>query len=80
MVRHTRGERAIWQRRYWEHHIRDDVDYSRHVDYCYFNPIKHELVTRISEWPYSTYHRDLRVGRIAPDFDIGRSIIDLNFE
>src|SRR5690242_20290242 len=45
-VRRARGERGIWQRRFWEHLIRDDEDYRRHVEYCYINPVKHGLVTR----------------------------------
>ena len=39
-----KGERGIWQRRYWEHVIRDDADYARHVDYIHFNPVKHGYV------------------------------------
>src|SRR5690242_11389239 len=46
VVRRTRGERGIWQRRFWEHLIRDDEDYARHIEYCYINPVKHRLVTR----------------------------------
>ena len=51
-----RGERGIWQRRYWEHLIRDEKDYANHMDYVHFNPCKHGLVTRVSDWPYSTFH------------------------
>ncbi len=57
-----RHEAAIWQRRFWEHRIRDERDYSRHIDYIHFNPVKHGLVTDPSEWPWSTYHRFLREG------------------
>jgi putative transposase len=52
-VRADRGERGIWQRRFWEHLIRDETDYERHVEYCYINPLKHGLATRVSDWPYS---------------------------
>ena len=45
-VRRERGERGIWQRRFWEHLIRDEEDYRRHVEYCYINPVKHGLVSR----------------------------------
>ncbi|WP_432470391.1 REP-associated tyrosine transposase [Amphritea sp. HPY] len=55
-------ERGIWQRRYWEHLIRDDQDYARHVDYIHFNPVKHGYVSRASEWPYSSIHRFIRNG------------------
>jgi len=49
-----KGERSIWQRRYWEHTLRDERDFSRHVDYIHFNPVKHELVPRVEDWPYSS--------------------------
>jgi putative transposase len=52
-----RGERGIWQRRYWEHTIRDDQDYAAHFDYIHFNPVKHGLVGHPADWPYSTFHR-----------------------
>ena len=54
-VRAARNERGIWQRRFWEHLIRDETDYARHVEYCYINPLKHRLVTRVSDWPYSSF-------------------------
>jgi putative transposase len=59
-VRIARNERGIWQRRFWEHLIRDEADYARHVEYCYKNPLKHRLVTRVRDWPYSSFHRDVR--------------------
>ncbi len=55
-----RGERGIWQRRYWEHHIRDDDDFRAHVEYCWKNPVKHGLVKHPNDWPYSSIHRDLK--------------------
>ena len=57
--RRKRGERGIWQRRYWEHVIRDERDFAHHVDYCWFNPVKHGLVSRVEDWPYSSFHRDV---------------------
>jgi putative transposase len=59
-VRQARNERGIWQRRYWEHLIRNDVDYARHVEYCYINPVKHGLVRRVHDWPHLSFHRDVR--------------------
>ena len=56
-VRTRRGERGIWQRRYWEHLIRDERDYGAHMDYVHINPVKHGLVERVANWPYSTFHR-----------------------
>jgi putative transposase len=57
-----KGERGIWQRRYREHTLRDECDYSRHADYIHFNPVKHGLVTRVSDWPHSSFHRMVRLG------------------
>ena len=51
------GERGIWQRRFWEHAIRDDEDFNHHVTYIHFNPVKHGHVTSPDDWPYSTWHR-----------------------
>ena len=54
-VRRAGGERGIWQRRFWEHAIRDDEDYAAHMDYVHFNPVKHGLVASPANWPYSTF-------------------------
>jgi putative transposase len=56
-VRQRRGERGIWQRRYWEHLIRDDADFAAHMDYVHINPVKHGLVKRVADRPHSTFHR-----------------------
>lgn len=56
-VRQRKGERGIWQRRFWEHTIRDDEDYAAHIDYVHLNPYKHGLVEHVHQWPYSTFHR-----------------------
>jgi len=61
-VRIARGERGIWQRRFWEHAIRDEEDYAAHVDYCHINPVKHGYVQRVAEWPHSTFHRHVERG------------------
>src|SRR5215469_11413673 len=53
----AKREKGIWQRRFWEHAIRDDADLSRHVDYIHYNPVKHGLVSRACDWPYSSFHR-----------------------
>ena len=66
--RDARGERGIWQRRYWEHLIRDERDYNHHVDYCWINPVKHGLVSKVEDWPFSSFHRDSRVADQPPDF------------
>lgn len=53
-----KGDAGIWQRRYWEHHIRDEADYIAHVEYCWFNPVKHGYVERAEDWPYSSFARN----------------------
>ena len=66
--RSAKGERGVWQRRYWEHTIRSDDDYARHMDYVHFNPAKHGLVRRVKDWPYSSFHRFVRLGVYADDW------------
>jgi putative transposase len=61
-VRIARGERGIWQRRFWERAIRDDTDYAVPVDYCHINPVKQGFVQRAVDWPYSTFHRYVEQG------------------
>ena len=61
-------ESTIWQRRYWEHRIRDEIDFERHVDYIHFNPVRHGHVGRVSEWPYSTFHRYVCNGIYSRDW------------
>ena len=58
--RHREG--TIWQRRSWEHQIRDERDYQTHMDYLHFNPVKHGLVEKVNDWRYSTFHRYVRSG------------------
>ncbi len=67
-VRKAAGERGIWQRHYWEHLIRDDADYQRHVDYVHVNPLKHGHVRRVQDWPYSTFHRYVEAGIYPVDW------------
>lgn len=61
-----RRERGIWQSRYWEHLVRDEEDFRRHLDYIHINPLKHGLVQRVGDWPYSTFHRDVERGAYPP--------------
>lgn len=60
--------RGVWQNRFWEHTIRDDDDYRRHVEYIWFNPVKHGHVERVRDWPYSSFHRAVRRGLVAADW------------
>jgi putative transposase len=66
--RAAKRERGIWQRRYWEHLVRDDDDYVRHVDYIHWNPCKHGHVARALDWPHSSFHRYVAAGILAPDW------------
>jgi putative transposase len=68
LVPGTNGEYKLWQRRYWEHTIRDEDDFAQHVDYIHFNPVKHGLVARVADWPYSSFHRMVRHGKLPLDW------------
>lgn len=63
-----RGHRGIWQRRFWEHTIRDEVDLENHFDYIHFNPVKHGYVNRPADWPHSTFHRYFRSGHYSTEW------------
>ena len=75
-------EAGIWQRRFWEHLVRDEQDLNNHIDYIYYNPVKHGYVTRVSDWKYSSFHRDVRNGIFELDWggDISELLINLNYE
>src|SRR5262245_49013311 len=64
----NRRERGIWQRRYWEHAIRNDADLERHVDYIHFNPVKHGHVSKVCDWPHSSFHRYVAKGVLPEDW------------
>ena len=65
-MRRKRNERGIWQRRFWEHVIRNDADYARHVDYIHYNPVKHGYVERVADRPYATFHCYVERGVYPP--------------
>jgi putative transposase len=62
LSRQKKGEQAVWQRRYWEHQIRDDKDFNQHVDYIHYNPVKHGYVKVPGDWPFSSFHRFVEKG------------------
>ena len=64
----SKGERGIWQRRYWEHTLRDAEDWRRHLDYIHYNPVKHGYVAQVVDWPYSTFHRYAEAGVYPKDW------------
>lgn len=76
-TRVARGERGIWQRRFWEHAIRDQHDYVQHMDYVHYNPVKHGYVTLVSKWPFSTFHRWVKTGVYPPDWGGGAGMEEI---
>jgi REP-associated tyrosine transposase len=60
--RSKRGELGLWQRRFWEHRIRDERDFERHVEYIHWNPVKHGHARAVADWPYSSFHKFVRDG------------------
>lgn len=66
--RRQKGEADVWQRRFWEHLIRDENDLSNHVEYIHYNPVKHGLVKAPAEWKYSSFMRYVRDGNYALDW------------
>ncbi len=69
--RAAKGERGMWQRRYWEHLIRDDLNGERHVDYMHDNPVKHGYIARAADWPHSSRHQYVAAGMVGPDWGVG---------
>ncbi len=72
----ARNEQALWQHRYWEHMLRDEIDFSRHVEYIHFNPVKHGLVASAMDWPYSSFRQYVEAGVYPPDWGQGMKDID----
>jgi putative transposase len=68
LSRFRKGEQAIWQRRFWEHQIRNEADFSQHVDYIHYNPVKHGLVPAPKDWPYSSFQRYVKAGVYPVDW------------
>ena len=68
-TRHVvKREKGLWQRRYWEHAIRNEDDFERHLDYIHFNPVQHGLVPRVGDWPHSSFHRYVARGQLPEDW------------
>ena len=68
IARDRRGESRLWQRRCWEHTVRDETDFARHVDSIHFNPDKHGLVSRVADWAHSSFHQYVRNGILPQDW------------
>lgn len=73
-------ERGIWQRRFWEHVLRDENDFAIHVDYIHYNPVKHGLVDRPIDWPYSSLHRFVKQGVLPPDWGASGMAFDMDLD
>ena len=73
-VRIAANERGIWQRHFWEHAIRDDLDFERHVEYLHFNPVKHGYVTHVRDWPFSSFHLYVKDGIYPVNWGNGLNI------
>lgn len=71
---------CVWQRRFWEHQIRDALDMERHMNYVHYNPVRHGLVGSASEWPYSTFHRYVKAGVYSRDWGGGPYLGELDLE
>ncbi len=74
LARLKKQEQAIWQRRFWEHQIRDERDFERHVDYIHYNPVSHQLVDAPCNWPYSSFHRYVEQGVYPNNWGADREI------
>jgi putative transposase len=68
ITRNAKGEYNVWQRRYWEHTIRDDRDYETHMNYIHYNPVKHGHARQVRDWPHSTFHRYVAEGVYPADW------------
>jgi len=66
--RRLKRERGIWQRRYWEHTLRDEDDVGRHCDYIHYNPVKHGYVQSVENWPFSSFRKFVRSGLYPVDW------------
>ena len=74
--RTLRRERGIWQRRFYEHIIRDERDLQNHVDYVHINPVKHGYADRVQDWPHSSFHQYVREGKLPINWAGGGVDID----
>lgn len=73
--RSLKREQCIWQRRFWEHQIRDEQDYIRHIEYIHYNPVKHGLVPAPKDWQYSSFHRYAEAGVYNKNWGVNHEII-----
>ncbi len=72
----SKRERGVWQRRYWEHLVRDERDLHNHIDYIHFNPVKHGYASRVRDWLHSSFHRYVRDGILPANWREESSAVD----
>ncbi|MFE1747914.1 transposase [Coleofasciculus sp. H7-2] len=75
LSRQSKKEQSIWQRRFWEHQIRDEEDFAKHIDYIHYNPVKHGLVKAPKDWEYSSFHRYVNAGIYDVSWGSGEEIL-----
>lgn len=73
--RQKKQEKAVWQRRYWEHCLKDEQDFINHVEYIHYNPVRHGLVNAVKDWQYSSFHRYVEKGIYEKDWGVSENII-----
>jgi putative transposase len=72
--RRHKKERAVWQRRFWEHRLRDDRDFTHHVEYIHYNPVRHKYAAAPKDWPFSSFHKYVRQGKYARAWGAGEDL------
>ena len=73
----AKGERGIWQRRYWEHKIRDEEDLNNHINYIHYNPVKHKYVSKVSNWSFSSFHRYVKDSKLPSNWGSDNKLNDI---
>lgn len=79
LLKNSRGEYNLWQNRYWEHTIKNEIDLETHIDYIHYNPVKHGLVKNPVDWPYSSFHSFVRKNLLPTNW--GKNVLfpSINF-
>ena len=77
-IKNKRGEYDVWQKRFWEHTIRDETDYLCHLDYIHYNPVKHGLVQNAADWQYSSFHKYVRDGVLPQNWAGSKELHNMN--
>ena len=78
--RQQKQERGIWQRRFWEHAIRDQRDFDAHLDYIHYNPVKHGWASRVADWPHSSFHEFVKDGLYPLEWAASAEVRGIDWE